>query len=330
MRFILNPISLLISKITDFRIYLYKVGTFKSVKVNTKVISIGNLKVGGTGKTPFTIFLANLLIEKGFKVGIIGKGYKRKSKGMILYDSSKELTLSAEEIGDEMLLIAQKTNCPVLVHVEKYLAAMEIEKHYNLDFILVDDGYQHLQLKRDLNILMVDNETIAKGKVFPLGRLREKIENFDRADIICKIDYEQNFDFINKISIKAEKISGDIYYLDNSLIPIDKSSLVNPIAVTGLANPNGFYNSLDFLKIKYLSKIEFPDHFDYSRSEIEKLINKVKLQKSKFIITTEKDAIKLLNHLSIFNQNEIKIVVLPIDIKIISGMDVLLNKIKSI
>lgn len=290
-------------------------GNKKIYSTNAKVISIGNLIAGGTGKTPITIFIANKLKEK-YNIGIVGRGYGRKSKGMILIDKQNKFT--PDEVGDEMLLISKKTNLPVCVNEKKYLAAQEIDRKIKLDVILIDDGFQHRYIERNVDILLINCKTIENPNTFPKGLLRESFENYKRANILLLEDG------IDKSIFNFPK--NDIYYYKKYFIGVKNYFIKNEnyltkynsmvLLISSIANPENFRNFVNSVGFDVKDSIFFPDHYNYRDDDINKIISKCKRLNIENIITTEKDLVKLEKYKSKLFQNEINLLVLEIDIKI--------------
>src|SRR5262249_39629877 len=157
------------------RIALYEYNFFKARSLATPVISVGNLTVGGTGKTPCVAFLAKFLREAGQSVAILSRGYKRESKGRVFVSNGSEILCGPRESGDEPFLLAK--SCPgaqVVVDQDRYAAGKWLEERSSVSVFILDDGYQHLRLARDLNLLLIDaSEPLDQAKMIPYGRLRE-------------------------------------------------------------------------------------------------------------------------------------------------------------
>jgi len=317
----------------------FDLNRIEQYKGKIPVISIGNISVGGSGKTPFTIELAKLLLERGIRPAVIGRGYKRKSKGGIIVADGKQILSSAEEAGDEMLLIAQKLNVPVVLHQKKYEAARIVEDNFNVDIILLDDGFQHRKLHRNLDIVILDSKTIEKPYLLPRGRLREPLKSILRADIIClysENDYRKIAGFVGNdaelfyISVKKD----GIYNLENynhlaihsalqqgnfnniHLNEVLKNKEKKFATLSSIANPERFFNSID--GINFFHSFIFKDHHQYSKKEILKIIKCCKNIDINSLITTEKDAVKLYRFNELFKSNSIFVYVFSIKIDILN------------
>ena len=275
----IKPIKSLLSfvyeRIVNYRNSLFnehKIKTYKTVK---PLISIGNLSMGGTGKTPLTIFLCGLIKDLGFEPTVIGLGYKRKSKGLVSILKDNPDNTEWNEVGDEIFMIHKKLNVPVYVHEKKYVAALEADKN-DTDILIVDDGYQHRYLERDLNILILDNRTFNEPFVAPKGYLREPLKEIKRADLIFIPDSIQDATLhqdVNQDKIIRFNFSNSTPYLLN-----DKSVLLNQdenlLAFCGIANPERFFRSISNFGFNMNLALKFPDHHHFTGVDINNIIKK--------------------------------------------------------
>ncbi|MDQ1266970.1 MAG: tetraacyldisaccharide 4-kinase, partial [Bacteroidota bacterium] len=159
-------------------------GSIIPVKCKAPVISIGNISAGGSGKTPFTIMLTKEIIRMGYRPAIVGKGYKRKSRGLKIVSDGIEIFTNPVEAGDEMFMLAERLRVPVIVHDTKAEAALVADNRFKPDVIIIDDGFQHRGLYRDLDIVLLDAASLERPYLLPKGRLREPLSSLNRADII--------------------------------------------------------------------------------------------------------------------------------------------------
>ena len=303
--------------IIKLRILFYQSGFFNTYKCNSKVISIGNISFGGSGKTPLTIEIANNLKNQGYKVSILSRGYKRKDESTpkIIFNG-ENFNCTIEESGDEPYLIAKKTGLPVCVSKERVKGADILIKHFSPDFIILDDGFQHLKLFRDHDILLLSEDDITGKNIF----LREPFENIKRADsiIITKV---KNISNLKKLYFKIRKFTKkDIFYANfkikflkdlknNDILNIDYFKNREIIIFCGIANPDFLKFQLLQYDLKVEKIISFKDHVKYSEKEY-KILDKYK---NKILITTEKDEVKLnKDRLKDFN---IFVIVVDLEIK---------------
>ncbi len=283
--------------IIDLRLILYQSGILKTIKINTKVVSIGNISFGGTGKTPLTIKIANNLKSKNFKVVILSRGYKRKDKNSIkiVYDGEKFIS-NVLESGDEPYLIAKRTKCPVVVAKDRVKGAKFIIEKFSPDFILLDDAFQHLKIFRDKDIVLITQREL-KNSFF---LFREPIKNLKRADIVIVTKvYEPST--LKKDVLKLRKYTKSNFYLCEYNIlgfkNIFTENIYNSesfqnkkiVLFCGIAYPEYLIYQLKQKGFELKKFIKFSDHANYS----EKEYNILKKFKNDILFTTEKDEIKL-------------------------------------
>lgn len=304
----LAPFSWIYGAIVILRNRLFDLGILKSYKFSLPVIiTIGNITVGGTGKTPHTEYIINLLKDT-YNIAMLSRGYKRKTKNFVLSDN----TSTALTIGDEPFQVKQKfPKITVAVDADriKGIEKLKVNKP-KLDAIILDDAYQYRRLNAGLSILLIDyNRLIADDKLLPIGRLREPACNTDRADIIVitkcpkeikpvdvmttrKRIYLYPFQQLFFSSISYEKPKPIYPSSQDKPISLNKSSI---LAVSGIASNQTFYEHLQLLSSN-LQTISFPDHHFFNDDDfrnIEQTFEKI-TGKNKIIIVTEKDKARLL------------------------------------
>lgn len=278
-------ISTLLKPLSYLYQFLSQQNQRKKLKIQKKlpvpVIVVGNINVGGTGKTPVTIALISELQQRGFKVGLISRGYGRKDQSIIVSDEQS----SAAMLGDEPYLIHQKTQVPVAVANQRYDAGVALlAKYPNLDVIVSDDGLQHYALHRDFEIAVFGQQGIGNGYVMPAGPLRESVERLNSVDAIVTID--DSFHFLLPYSQKCYKITQQLglpYQLNNFKQTQAWENFSHVSAVAGIAHPNNFFNALSSKNIS-VSAYSFDDHHAYSTDDFINIIEP--------ILMTEKDAVK--------------------------------------
>ncbi len=300
--FILKFFSYIFLFFVKLRLICYKYGIFKSYKINNvTIISIGNISFGGTGKTPTTIEVAKNLLRKKFKISILLRGYKRKSKASILLVSNgKETFCNPIECGDEAYLLASKLKCPVVVAKDRVKGATYIVEKFNPDYIILDDGFQHLRLKRDIDIVLLTQKSL-KHKIytFPAGKFREPLSHIKRASfiIITKIfqketlkrDYAKLKAMTNKDIFACEIFLEHFIDIEKKILDKDFFSEKEVIIFCGIGQPEYFEKLLIENNIVIKEKLFFPDHYTLKDSDY----NKINSLKNYPILTTEKDFVKL-------------------------------------
>lgn len=311
-------------------------------KAPVPVISIGNLSAGGSGKTPFAIMLSRELFNMSLKAAVIGGGYKRKSKGAAI---AGNIGKTSGDVGDELqslydiLNVRNSFGFPALTHDRKYLAAKTATEKFDIDCIVLDDGFQHRQLHRDLDIVLIDDRTMEEPYLLPKGRLRETFAALKRADIICLTgDFDFN-DIIeehglqDKLIIRTEVINETPYNLMNSndLVDHKKEKFKDGvIAMSGLARPGKFEKSLANFGVEVKYHFAFDDHHEYKISDLKESKKKCVYYKTGCIATTEKDAVKLRKFGSFFDNNNIECRVFPIEMRISEGNDSFMKMLEEI
>lgn len=318
------------SKIYDWQDLKNITDIYFRLKSDNVVISVGNLTFGGTGKTPFLETIVKEYLPEEATKCIIERGYNREiySDLILTKDNYSELTI--KEIGDEPLMLFEKTGVPISISENKFKAFHNAIKKLNPDFLLIDDGFQHRWIERDLDILILDKNTLENPHFPPKGRLREPLSEIKRADVILI-----PIDLKGKYNIKPTPNQRMVYFQIDTGEPysgFDVSSFNNEkkfLAVSGIANPIRFFNSLNKNAIKNFEKLKFSDHHSYSKKDIEKIINSAKKHNAS-IITTEKDFVKLKQYRNVFELEKIDIFVLPIKFKIFDEENYLKNIIQEI
>ena len=283
--------------------YETKILSTKSLKC--KVISIGNITVGGSGKTPTVEYLSKLLQSKGHKVGIISRGYKRKSKSTIVVTDGKKKPESWEHVGDEPFLLAHKLeNIPIVVGASRYKAGSMMIKKFQPDVILIDDGFQHLSLHRDLDIVLVNsNDKESDHKLIPSGKLREPISNIDRADliIITKSNIHQPSNYLkNKIEnfnrpiiYNEIQIEDLLQYKNNEINKLEKIANKKVYLFSALGDNESFKKIMDNTDAEIVGHSKYLDHHHYTSDDLKDIEQKAIKCNAEFLITTEKDLVKI-------------------------------------
>lgn len=275
---ILLPLSWLFCFISKLRVALYHLGLFKSFKSPVPVIVVGNITVGGTGKTPLIIELVKQLQAMGKKPGVISRGYGGASS---TWPQVVDERADAVQVGDEPRLIHLRTACPVVVGPNRQQDIELLLKKYNCDVILSDDGLQHYALQRDLEIVVVDAQRkFGNGFYLPAGPLRESVSRLQKVDMVLLNggdDKQISFKLQPQFCIPINKKS-----VDNKLLTEFKGKTVHAIA--GIGHPPRFFNMLHSLGIRVIEH-EFSDHASYKQSDV---VFEDKLP----VLMTEKDAVK--------------------------------------
>jgi tetraacyldisaccharide 4'-kinase len=272
-----NPLSLIYGSVVAVRNAVYDAGWREARRLAGPVVSVGNLAAGGTGKTPFVMWLGALLAERGIKIDVLSRGYGRRTRGVALVDPEG----SAAEFGDEPLLIARRLNVPVVVGENRFAAGLFAEKKLGPAMHLLDDGFQHRRLHRDFNIVL-----LARGdtsdQLLPVGRLREPLKALRRADAVviendAPVPVEADGKLIWKIG-RGVELSG---------LP------TRPVVFCGIARPERFLGELQAQGMVAAATRIFRDHHAYSEDDVRSLLALKEQSGSDGFVTTEKDEINL-------------------------------------
>lgn len=284
---LLSPLAALYGAGTRLRNTFYDRGTIQTRRLGWPVISIGNLRAGGTGKTPFTISLGKLLQERGIAFDVLSRGYRRDDVRTIkLVDPQG----SAREFGDEPLLISQKLGVPVIVGADRFAAGLAAEKmfselkpsHGGKWFHLLDDGFQHRRLHRDFDIVLL-SDSDAEDTLLPAGRLREPLSALRRAHAVVLMD---------GASAGSSQLDGKLIWHAHRKVSVNDVPS-SPVAFCGVARPGRFFADLAACGLQPVAEKAFPDHHRYSEHDVQRLIELFRQRSANGFITTEKDLINL-------------------------------------
>jgi tetraacyldisaccharide 4'-kinase len=294
----LNLLSALYGRGVAVRNHLYDRGTFRSRGLIGPVVSVGNISVGGSGKTPFVIWLGEWLQRRAIVFDVLSRGYGRKTTGVLEVRPDG----SAREFGDEPLLIARRLGCPVVVGQSRYQAGELAERLFGPRLHLLDDGFQHRHLARDFDIVLLTLEDIS-DHLLPAGRLREPLTAIRRADAVV---------LSGELDAARLPLEGKLVWrLQRSLsVPPGPKRL---LVFCGVARPKQFVEQLKSASIGVVGHRFYPDHHAYRDRDIDELIAWRDREQAEGFITTEKDAINLGNRLRELGPVSIARVVLSLD-----------------
>jgi tetraacyldisaccharide 4'-kinase len=274
----MNPLTRLYAAATALRNTLFDRGLLSSRRLEQPVVSVGNLSVGGSGKTPFVIALGELLKARGIRFDVLSRGYGRKTRGVLIVDPDG----NAADFGDEPLLIARRLGVPVIVGESRYEAGRVAEQKFQPQLHILDDGFQHRSLARDFDIVLM-TERDFDDRLLPSGRLREPLSSLARADAV----------------VLPAGLAGDHPALQKKPIwrierhPVLPIPLSAPVVFCGIARPEQFFAQVRAAGVTPAAEVGFRDHHAYDRSDIERLL----AMRAKFdaggFLTTEKDAANL-------------------------------------
>jgi tetraacyldisaccharide 4'-kinase len=275
--------------------------------LSAPVVSVGNIVAGGTGKTPMTLWLCRFLVENGYHPAVLSRGYGRKSSEAALVPGSGDLSALSKDFGDEPVLMAERSpDVPIWVGRDRLSSGKAALENGDVDVFVLDDGFQHLALTRDLDLVLLDcRSPFGNWFLLPGGPLREPVSNLRRADalILTRADDESR-----AAELKAtlgEAFPGiPVFACRHRLSgfkPADRGTVLSPdcmrglkaVAFAGIAGPEGFFRSLEDVGIQVCAPFSFPDHYRYTEADLLRIIESSMKSKADAIITTAKDFVRV-------------------------------------
>ena len=303
IKYLLFPLAIIYRLIVFWRNVLYNYNFFISRKLPAKIISVGNITTGGTGKTPAVIFLTKHFLQKQQKVAILSRGYGRKTAGTQEVTNGEAIHGDWLNFGDEPCLMAKKLpGVPIVVDENRYRGGLYIIEKFRPDIIILDDAFQHRALERDVDIVLINGQDQKSNhKMFPYGLLREPTKNLKRA----------NFIFLSKTNLNnpspylvelTKKVDIPTYYSN-----FNYSDLISPngkkpkqnkelkvLALSGIGDTAGFHRMIKQQKyLRIVKTISYTDHHEYSQTDMEKVKREAQLNDIDIVVTTEKDMVKI-------------------------------------
>lgn len=307
----MNPLSSIFGLGVRARNALYDRGVARSRGLRGPVISVGNLSVGGSGKTPFVLLLGELLKGRGLKFDILSRGYGRTTQGVALVDPAG----SPRDFGDEPILLARRLHVPVIVGEGRHAAGMFAERKFGPQLHLLDDGFQHRSLARDFDIVLVTPED-ARDRLLPGGRLREPFSSLRRADAV----------------VLTSGASQESFPLDQKLVWRARRGIApgkvpaRPVVFCGIARPKNFVAQLRTAGIEPAAEAFYRDHHAYTEQDVRDLLQLQQRSEADGFVTTEKDAINLGGYLAALEP----LAVVPVKMELMdaaNAVDTMLSRI---
>ena len=278
----LNPLPTIYGRVIAARNALYDRRWLPAHTLPGSVISVGNLSVGGSGKTPFVILLGELLKARGIRFDVLSRGYGRRTRGVLQVDPGG----LPRDFGDEPLLIARRLQAPVVVGEDRYEAGRFAEARFGAQIHLLDDGFQHRALARDFDIVLVTPED-ARDRLLPLGRLREPLRGLQRADAVV---------LTGGASPESLPLEGKTVWRVRRAI-IAQNIPPRPVVFCGIARPQNLLLQLRAAGVAPAAEAFFRDHHAYSEKDVRDLLQLKQRSQAGGFITTEKDAVNLGGYL---------------------------------
>jgi tetraacyldisaccharide 4'-kinase len=307
--------SLFYDLVVRCRLFLYEKKVLKTWKLPCAVISVGNVMAGGTGKTPMTVYIAQLLRKMGRHPVVISRGYKGRFKqDALVVSDGTTLFCSADVCGDEPFMMAQRKQFPVVVGKDRRAAGQLAINTFDCDVLVLDDGFQHVRLDRDINLLLMDWRCpLGNHRLIPAGRLREPVDKaLPRADALVFTRARKNADQLEsqgRTTCDLRAMGKPCFYTCHMPVLVktialndthedrftDLKSLDNRKALvfSGIANNHYVYQTLEKLGANIVSHLEFKDHYRYKKADVEMINHQARAQQAEVIVTTEKDWVKL-------------------------------------
>jgi tetraacyldisaccharide 4'-kinase len=257
-------------------------------RLRRPVVSIGNLAVGGRGKTPLVATVARILLETGERPAVLSRGYARQrpGDGVVVVSDPGGVRAGVAAAGDEPLMLAQQLpGVPVLASPDRYLAGRLAEHHFGATIHVLDDGFQHLQLERDVDLLILGREDIARPFTLPRGRLREPLDTMIVADALLAADAD--------VVVEPDHLAVPVFRLRRTRAarPIDDGPV---LAVAGIAAPDRFFDDLRADGWNLAGTLAFPDHHRYGRRDLARIVAAARTAGAARVVTTGKDLVRLL------------------------------------
>jgi len=328
---------------------LYKSGILRQHKLPCRVISLGNITVGGTGKTPTAERLAAVIRDLGYRVVILNRGYRAGWRGQVgLVSDGRRIYMSVNEAGDEAYLLAK--NLPgvaVVIGKNRNITGDYAVEKLNADVIILDDGYQHWQLARDLDIVLIDTLNVfGNNFLLPRGTLREPLTNLNRADAFLLTKVDQSTDDArdvirdtlaryNEKAVVVESVHNPRCFIEiedwykgvrPETVALTAVAGRRVLAFSAIGNPSSFEQTIMDIEVELTDAVRYPDHHDYTMAEMQCLMQKA-IDKEVFaLVTTEKDAVKIPSEF-IHSERSLPLYVLSIEVKFVDGYQELMEMI---
>ncbi len=324
------------------KLYMYESGLMKREKLNCCVISIGNITVGGTGKTPTAQKMAAIIKAMGYRVVILNRGYRSHwDKELGVVSDGSKIFMTAYEAGDEAYLMAKTLpGIPVIIGKNRAVTGRYAVDKLNAEVIIMDDGYQHWQLERDLDVVLVDTlNMFGNGCVLPRGTLREPLENLSRGDLFLLTKTDQSSK-LSRMQLRhtiskynAAPVIESVHHPKNfveiadwykgigkNIRDLDELKGKDVMVFSAIGNPSSFEQTLCSIGLNIMEAVRYPDHHDYGMLEMQYINERASSLKAVAMVTTAKDAVKIPTEF-IYSDREIPLYILNMDIRITEGMD---------
>lgn len=284
----------------------YRVGLFKTRRLNRPVVSVGNLTVGGTGKTPLVMYIAERLLDRGWTPSILTRGYGRRGGGLVAISPQSNRRANPREVGDEpAMLAAALPNVPMVVGANRYQAGRMAEERFTLDVHILDDGFQHWSLDRQVDVVTVDvTGDLSQSVLLPAGPYREPRSALKRAHVVVLTRTELadpggHREMVQRLNPQAGifesalSVRGWIDAQNGSPIPPENIRGRRALAFCGIGNPRAFFRDLRKWELEVVREVTYRDHHSYGAGELHRLAGRASTAGAEILLTTEKDMANL-------------------------------------
>lgn len=341
--FLLHLFSRLYAWGVNFKLSLYRMGILKQHRLSCKVISLGNITVGGTGKTPTAQRLAALIRDMGYRVVILNRGYRAAWRGDVgLVSDGHKIYMTAAEAGDEAYLLAKSLpGIPVVIGRERSVSGEYAVKKLRAEVIILDDAYQHWQLARDLDIVLIDSlNQFGNNFLLPRGTLREPLTNLNRAHtfLLTKVDQttDNAVDSIrdtlvqyNPGALVVESIHRPRWFIDveqwykgvrDAGVTLEAVRGRSVMAISAIGNPSSFEQTISDIGVNVIDSLRYADHHHYTMAEMQWAMERAVERGAMALVTTEKDAVKIPSEF-IHSERPLPVYVLGIEVRFLDGYE---------
>jgi tetraacyldisaccharide 4'-kinase len=314
IRYAIVPFSLCYGMVVRIRNMMFDIHLLRTTHLPVPVISVGNISTGGTGKTPMVAYIARNLSERGLRTAVLSRGYRRITKGYLLVSDGKVLSAGFREAGDEPIQLAmQLPGVIVAVDETRSRGGERLVREHAVDVIVLDDGFQHRWLIRDLDIVLIDASRTDESRfLLPAGSKREPLSAVYRADIAVITKYRDQSEYAGIERLMYKKGCKSIFGMqfipmdcisvpDRKIIPLDSLFARKAFLFSGIANPEHFNRSALQAGLRVIGTRWFRDHHYFTRSEIGEIIENASRKRAAYLITTEKDTVRLSEYVDMFD-----------------------------
>ncbi len=340
---LLRLLSSLYASGVNVKLSLYRIGVLRQHKLPCKVISLGNITVGGTGKTPTAQRLATLIRDMGYRVVILNRGYRAAWRGDVgLVSDGLKIYMTAAEAGDEAYLLAKSLpGIPVVIGRHRAISGEYAVKKLKADVIILDDAYQHWQLARDLDIVLIDAlNQFGNNFLLPRGTLREPLTNLNRAHAFLLTKVDQTTDIVrdsirdtlrenNDKALIVESIHRPRWFIEieswykgvrDTGVTLDAIKGQSVAAISAIGNPMSFEQTITDIGVNVVDSLRYPDHHHYTMTEMQWAMEQAVEKGATALVTTEKDAVKIPSEF-IHSDRPLPVYVLGIEVRFLDGYE---------